>query len=147
MSGAQAHEPRQALAGALCAVLVALLPVRLLLAADAPPAAAGTAAAAANQAGEFEAMVLEVRANSQAAQEMLVVLRDGAGNFWLEEDDFSRLRLRLPEVAAHQQDGRRYFPLSAIAGVVATLDAPRSRLELVPFDERRELTTVHRPAR
>jgi len=131
MSGAQAHEPRQALAGALCAVLVALLPVRLLLAADAPPAAAGTAAAAANQAGEFEAMVLEVRANSQAAQEMLVVLRDGAGNFWLEEDDFSRLRLRLPEVAAHQQDGRRYFPLSAIAGVVATLDAPRSRLELV----------------
>lgn len=78
----------------------------------------------------FEDLVVEVSANSQNAEAMLVILRDSSGSYWLEEEDFRRLRLQVPKAQVHEQDGRRYLPLAAIAGVVAALDERRGRLDL-----------------
>ena len=78
----------------------------------------------------YEDLVLEVSANAQQAEEMLVVLRDAAGGYWFEEADFGRLRLKLPSARAHEQDGRRYLPLAAIAGATFALDEARAHLDI-----------------
>jgi outer membrane usher protein len=61
-------------------------------------------------------LVLEVRVNQQDLEEMLVLLRDGEGNFWLDERDFERLRLQMPTGPSLEQGDRRYYSLNAIPG-------------------------------
>jgi len=56
--------------------------------------------------------ILEINVNSQSPGEMLVVLREGADRLWLDEADFTRLRLRAPAVAAHLHQQRHYLPLA-----------------------------------
>ncbi|MFN8194923.1 MAG: DEDD exonuclease domain-containing protein [Nocardioidaceae bacterium] len=56
--------------------------------------------------------------------------------------------LEAPGVRLVDIDGEWTCPVAGAGRHLAAHDAvQRSRLELVPFDERRELTTVHRPAR
>jgi outer membrane usher protein len=85
---------------------------------------------AAENSDVFEELVVEVDVNSQGAADMLVVLRDAAGGYWFEEEDFFRLRLRIPAGPVHEQEGRRYFRIGAIAGAQWRLDDAMARLEL-----------------
>src|SRR3974390_1809614 len=66
--------------------------------------------------------VLELRVNGVLASGDVVALRDATGGLWLAEEDFVRLRLRLPRVSPHPLQGRRYFPLGVIAGAKVTFD-------------------------
>lgn len=71
--------------------------------------------------------VFEVRVNEQNGGEMLVVLRDAGTRLWIEESDLARLRLKMPEGAPVTHDGRRYYPLQAIAGVKVSIDEAMQR--------------------
>ena len=71
--------------------------------------------------------VLEVVVNDQPTAETLVVLRDEANGFWLEESDLTRLRLKIPKVTPQDHDGHRYYPLSAIKAEIK-FDDTKQRL-------------------
>ncbi len=86
-------------------------------------AAAFSHAAELPQATAYEELVLEVRVNGQDLNEMLVVLRDESGGYWLDAADFARLRLNPPSAPAHEQGQRRYLPLSALRGAQLSVDA------------------------
>jgi outer membrane usher protein len=64
----------------------------------------------------FEEVVVELRINEQDSREMLVMLRDAEGAFWIDVADLARLRLKLPRVAPIERGGQRYAPLSAFGG-------------------------------
>jgi outer membrane usher protein len=100
------------------------------------------AATHADDAGVLEPgwreSVLELTVNGALSGADFVVLRDAGGGVWLAEADFTRLRLHLPHVTPHAAEGRRYFPLAAIAGTrilfddahsAATITAPASAFE------------------
>ena len=93
-------------------------------------AAALVPAAELPQAAAYEELVLEVRVNGQDLNEMLVVLRDESGGYWLDAADFARLRLNPPIATAHEQGQRRYLPLSALRGAQLSVDASLSRLDV-----------------
>ena len=93
-------------------------------------AAAFAQSAELSQATAYEELVLEVRVNGQDLNEMLVVLRDESGGYWLDAADFARLRLNPPLAPAHEQGQRRYLPLSALRGAQLSVDASLSRLDL-----------------
>ena len=95
---------------------------------QAPAGSAGTAAAGDARAAALREAVMEVSLNAQAETVTLIVLRDAAGNFWLAEQDLRALRLLTPDAPAVEHDGRRYLPLSAIAGSRAQVDEARQRL-------------------
>src|SRR5512139_108013 len=84
---------------------IALAP-RMLCAAE----GAGTTA--------YEEMVVELRINEQDSQEMLVVLRDATGGFWIDTADLARLRLKAPSTQVVERAGQRFLPLSAFGGSV-----------------------------
>jgi outer membrane usher protein len=84
-------------------------------------------AAAVATAGAWLESVLEVSLSSDARGETVVVLRDPHGVIYLEEEDFLRLRLRLPPQAAHEQDGRRYYAPTGITGCSVAIDETRQR--------------------
>ncbi|HMA10698.1 MAG TPA: hypothetical protein VKO83_02345, partial [Steroidobacteraceae bacterium] len=84
---------------------IALAP-RMLCAAE----GAGTTA--------YEEMVVELRINEQDSQEMLVVLRDATGGFWIDTADLARLRLKAPSRQVVERAGQRFLPLSAFGGSV-----------------------------
>ena len=113
-------EPRRRTYLILATTLVALAPGL--------PARAAAPAALAATADALREDVLELNVNEQASGDMLVVLRDGGEGYWLEESDFARLRLRLPGGEPRDVDGRRYWPLSAIAGARLRLDEARQQL-------------------
>jgi outer membrane usher protein len=117
---------------------------------------AGLCAAAASRAASppapderFEEQVLMLRVNGVQADEMLVVLRDSQGGYWLEEQDFPRLRLLPPVARVHVQDGRRYLPLDAIPGATVYVDAAHALLDItLPADafKRQQLLAPERKA-
>src|SRR4051812_11163890 len=74
--------------------------------------------------------VVEVVVNDQETAETLVVLRDDTNNFWLEESDLTRLRLKLPKVTPQLYEGRRYYSLSAIKAQ-SQFDEAKQRLVLM----------------
>ncbi len=82
------------------------------------------------QASAYEELVLEVRVNGQDLNEMLVVLRDESGGYWLDAADFARLRLNPPPASTHEQGQRRYLPLAELRGAQLSVDLSQSRLDL-----------------
>ena len=60
--------------------------------------------------------VLEVTLSAEARGESMVVLRGAGGILYLEDADFEKLRLRLPQAAAYEHEGHRYFAPAAIPG-------------------------------
>jgi outer membrane usher protein len=90
----------------------------------------GPIAVAAEPERQFEELVLEVRINDQNMQEMLVVLRDADGGFWIDTSDLERLRLRLPATAPQEYQGQRHVPLAAFVGADVRFDAPLAMLYL-----------------
>jgi len=71
--------------------------------------------------------VLEVTLSDAEPGEMLVVLRDAEGGLYLDEKDFARLRLHIPQSAPHMYEGRRFFEPKAIKGCSITIDESLQR--------------------
>ena len=88
--------------------------------------AAASADDAAGPDNDWRATVLELRVNGVLSGQDVVALRDAGGGLWLAESDFVRLRLRLPAASPHVADGKRYYPVSAIAGARVVFDEGRS---------------------
>jgi outer membrane usher protein len=64
----------------------------------------------------------------------VVVLRNAAGDTWLEQDDFTRLRLRPPQSTPRSmaivRNGLRYLPLSALAHATLAFDEAHQSLQV-----------------
>lgn len=78
-------------------------------------------------AGEWVEAVLEVTLSTASDGDTMVVLRGPGGVLYLEEDDFARLRLHLPQAAPHEHGGHRYFAPTAIQGCTVAIDEARQR--------------------
>ena len=74
----------------------------------------GNVALAEDPAALSEA-VMEISSTGMPG-EMMVVLRGPDGQFFLEEADFSKLRLKLPATQPTMHEGRRYYDPRAIPG-------------------------------
>jgi outer membrane usher protein len=84
------------------------------------------AAMAAEPSGLTEA-VLEVALSDAEPGEMMVVLRGAEGRLYLDEKDFARLRLHVPETAPYMYEGRRFFEPKAIKGCTVTINESLQR--------------------
>ncbi|HSZ08854.1 MAG TPA: hypothetical protein VK794_09990, partial [Steroidobacteraceae bacterium] len=84
------------------------------------------AAMAADPPGLTEA-VLEVTLSDAEPGEMMVVLRGPEGRLYLEENDFARLRLHVPQIAPYMYEGRRFFEPKAIKGCTVTINESLQR--------------------
>jgi len=82
------------------------------------------------QTVELNEAAVEVIVNEQANPETLVVLRGAVDEFWVEESDFVRLRLKLPASVPHVADGRRYYSLAAIRNIQIHFDEALQRVVL-----------------
>jgi outer membrane usher protein len=71
--------------------------------------------------------VLEVTLSDTQPGEMMVVLRDAEGRLYLEDKDFARLRLQLPQTAPYMYEGRRFFEPKAIKGCSVAIDESLQR--------------------
>ena len=71
--------------------------------------------------------VLEVTLSDTQPGEMMVVLRDAEGRLYLEEKDFARLRLHVPQTAPFMYEGRRFFEPKAIKGCSVAIDESLQR--------------------
>jgi outer membrane usher protein len=76
---------------------------------------------------ELAEAVLEVTLSAAEPGEMLVVLRGPEGQLYLDEKDFARLRLRIPQAAPYVFEGRRYFDPKGIKGCSVTIDESLQR--------------------
>jgi len=90
----------------------------------------------------WRALVLELTVNGAVSGQGFIVLRDASGGMWLEESDFTRLRLHAPRVTTHLADGRRYFPLAAIAGTRIVYDDAHSAASITAPGTAFETTDV-----
>jgi outer membrane usher protein len=99
--------------------------------------------------------VLEVTLSDAEPGEMMVVLRDAEGRLYLEEKDFARLRLHLPQTAPYMYEGRRFFEPKAIKGCSVTIDeslqravitAPASTLDTTHLSAAERRSPVVTPA-
>ena len=71
--------------------------------------------------------VLEVTLSDTQPGEMMVVLRDAEGRLYLEDKDFPRLRLHVPQTAPYMYEGRRFFEPKAIKGCSVAIDESLQR--------------------
>ena len=81
---------------------------------------------------ELSEAVLEVTLSDKEPGEMIVVLRGAEGQFYLDETDFDRLRLRLPPTPPYLYEGRRFFDLRAIKGLRISIDESLQRAVISP---------------
>ena len=75
---------------------------------------------------DWHEAVLQLTVNGTLAGDDFIALRDAGDGLWLTEEDFRRLRLSPPHVAPRSVDGRRFLPLTAIAGTRVTYDDAHS---------------------
>lgn len=101
----------------------------------------------ADEASALHEAVMEVSVNEQPATEMLIVLRDDTGGLWLDERDFARMHLRMPDVAPHLFEGRRYYPVSALPGGKVQYDEARGRAMISVSGDAFLATRVSAPTR
>jgi len=94
------------------------------------------------QTAPWSEAVMEIALQAQAEGETLVVLRDAGGALYLDEEEFTKLRLRLPQVQYHEHAGRRYYPLSAIRGCTVAIDEVRQRAVISAPARAFETTTL-----
>jgi outer membrane usher protein len=84
-------------------------------------------AALAQPAPQLSEAVLQVSLSEKDPGEMLVVLRGPEGQFYLEESDFVRLRLRIPQSEPYMHEGKRFFDPRAIKGLTVSIDETLQR--------------------
>jgi outer membrane usher protein len=73
--------------------------------------------------------VMEVALAGEGAApgETMIVMRAADGALYLDEEEFARLRLRLPPTTPEIHDGQRYFAPAAIKGCTVEIDEGRQR--------------------
>jgi outer membrane usher protein len=81
----------------------------------------------AASAPELTEAVMEVTLSDAEPGEMIVVLRGPEGRLYLDENDFARLRLHIPQTAPYLYEGRRFFDPRAIKGCTVTIDESAQR--------------------
>jgi len=108
--------------------------------------AAPAGARAATAKGLHEA-VLEVTLYRHSPGQMMIVLRGAAGQLYLDEADFARLRLRLPRTKPYLHDGRRYFAPAAIRGSSIAIDEALQRAVITVPPRALQTTRVSASAR
>jgi outer membrane usher protein len=81
----------------------------------------------AASAPELTEAVMEVTLSDTDPGEMIVVLRGPEGGLYLDENDFARLRLHIPQTAPYLYEGRRFFDPRAIKGCTVTIDESAQR--------------------
>ena len=77
---------------------------------------------------ELTEAVMEVTLSDAEPGEMIVVLRGPEGRLYLDESDFARLRLHVPQTAPYLFEGRRFFDPRAIRGCTLTIDESAQRV-------------------
>jgi len=78
-------------------------------------------------AEDLKEAVLEVTLDAEAPGETMVVLRGDGGRLYLLDEDFAKLRLRLPTTQPTLYEGRRYYSPAAIRGAAVAIDEARER--------------------
>jgi outer membrane usher protein len=86
------------------------------------------APAIAASAPELTEAVMEVTLSDTEPGEMIVVVRGPEGRLYLDESDFARLRLHVPQTAPYLFEGRRFFDPRAIKGCTLTIDESAQRV-------------------
>jgi outer membrane usher protein len=81
----------------------------------------------AASAPELTEAVMEVTLSDAEPGEMIVVLRGPGGRLFLDENDFERLRLHIPQTTPYLYEGRRFFDPRAIKGCTVTIDESAQR--------------------
>jgi outer membrane usher protein len=76
---------------------------------------------------ELAEAVLEVTLSAKEPGEMMIVLRGPEGRLYLEQNDFVRLRLHVPQSAPFMYEGRRYFDPAALKGCSVAIDETLQR--------------------
>jgi outer membrane usher protein len=71
--------------------------------------------------------VLQVSLRADSPGDMMVVLRSPDGQLYLDEGDFARLRLHLPQTSPYLHEGHRYFKPTAIKGCSVTVNEAQQR--------------------
>jgi outer membrane usher protein len=73
--------------------------------------------------------VMEVASSADGAEpgETMIVLRGPGGVLFLDEEEFSRLRLKLPRAAPEMHEGHRYYAPAAINGCTVDIDEAHQR--------------------
>src|SRR5271165_7065392 len=84
-------------------------------------------AASAAAPPDLQEAVLEVALSANGPGEMMIVLRGREGQLYLDQSDFERLRLHLPQTAPYMHDGHRYFDPTAIKGCSVAIDETLQR--------------------
>src|SRR5271167_2757267 len=84
-------------------------------------------AAYAVEPPDLQEAVLEVTLSEKEPGDMMIVLRGREGQLYLDQNDFERLRLHLPQTAPYMHDGRRYFDPTAIKGCTVAVDETSQR--------------------
>jgi outer membrane usher protein len=82
------------------------------------------AATGAARADGLEELVVELKLNGQPSAEAVMVLADGSGGYWLDEEDAGRLRLAQPAGEPLLREGRRYLPLHGFDTAQLRYDSP-----------------------
>lgn len=73
--------------------------------------------------------VMEVASSADGAApgETMIVLRGPNGMLFLDEEEFSRLRLKLPRIAPEMHEGHRYYAPAGITGCTVDIDEAHQR--------------------
>ena len=74
--------------------------------------------------------LLQIDINRQKLDENVLVIREPDGGLLIAREDLQRWRVRLPEQAVVQVDGKDYFRLQSIAGAVYSVDETSQRLTI-----------------
>ena len=72
---------------------------------------------------------MEVALSADGAEpgETMIVLRGSDGVLYLDEAEFARLRLHVPQTAPENHDGHRYYAPSALKGCTVAIDEAHQR--------------------
>ncbi len=92
--------------------------------------ALGSLAARADAPPGYTEAVYEVSVNERGGGQTLVLLKDAAGQLYIEEADFAGLHLVTPRRDVLTLDGHRYVPLAAVPRVVLDFDAATQHLNI-----------------
>jgi outer membrane usher protein len=94
------------------------------------------------QTPSWSEVVMEVALQGQTDGDTLVVLVGPDRALYLDDEEFNKLRLRLPPVPPHEHAGRHYYPLSAIRGCTVAIDEVRQRAVISAPARAFETTTL-----
>jgi outer membrane usher protein len=91
---------------------------------DAPANLAGV------QGAEFQPLLLMVDINRQKLDDTVLILKDRQGALYAAEKDLQNWRMRIPGVPPVSFKGARYYPLSALPGIIVKSDEATQSLNI-----------------